>query len=100
MNASGHIAYANSKAFEVTGIPADIPNPPGGEYERDASGKLTGVMKNNVAFMPVASKNPAMATVDPIAGLITLLRKWSQFGLTTVSELSLEGCRSRPPTWT
>lgn len=96
MNASGHIAYANSKAFEVAGIPADIPNPPGGEYERDASGKLTGVMKNNVAFTPVASKNPAMATVDPITGLITLLRKWSQFGLTTVSELSLGGLSQSP----
>lgn len=96
MNASGHIAYANSKAFAVAGIPDDIPNPPGGEYERDADGKLTGVMKNNVAFTPVASKNPAMATVDPITGLITLLRKWSQFGLTTVSELSLGGLSQSP----
>lgn len=89
MNASGHIAYANSAAFAVAEIPDDIPNPPGGEYERDADGKLTGVMKNNVAFTPVASRNPAMASVDPITGLISLLRKWNQFGLTTVSELSL-----------
>lgn len=96
MNASGHIAYANSTAFAVAEIPADIPNPPGGEYERDADGNLTGVMKNNVAFTPVASRNPAMATVDPITGLISLLRKWSQFGLTTVSELSLGGLSQSP----
>lgn len=96
MNASGHIAYANSKAFEVAGVPADVPNPPGGEYSRDADGKLTGVMKNNVAFTPVASKNPAMATVDPITGLIALLGKWSRFGLTTVSELSLGGLSQSP----
>lgn len=96
MNASGHIAYANSTAFAVAEIPDDIPNPPGGEYERDADGNLTGVMKNNVAFTPVASRNPAMATVDPITGLIVLLQKWSRFGLTTVSELSL-GSLSQSP---
>jgi predicted amidohydrolase YtcJ len=96
MNASGHLAYANRKAFEVAGIPDDIANPSGGEYVRDADGNLTGVMKNNVAFTPVASHNPAMATVDPITGLIALLQKWSQFGLTTVSELSLGGLSQSP----
>lgn len=96
MNASGHIAYANRKAFEVAGIPEDIANPPGGEYTRDAAGKLNGVMKNNVAFTVVASHNPKMSSVDPVNGLISLLRKWSQFGLTTVSELSL-GSLSQSP---
>ncbi|MBA55487.1 MAG: amidohydrolase [Pseudomonadales bacterium] len=96
MNASGHIAYANSKAFEVSGIPHDIENPPGGEFVRDASGKLTGVMKNNVAFLKIASNYPAMAKADPIEGLIGLLGKWSENGLTTVSELSL-GALSQSP---
>ncbi|MCU0907493.1 MAG: amidohydrolase family protein, partial [Rhodobacteraceae bacterium] len=53
-------------------------------------------MKNNVAFTPVASKNPAMASLDPITGLVTLLGKWSQFGLTTVSELGLGGLTQSP----
>ncbi|MEM6620835.1 MAG: amidohydrolase [Pseudomonadota bacterium] len=96
MNASGHLAYANSKTFEIAGVPQDITNPPGGEYGRDAEGRLNGVMKNNVAFTPVAANNPAMASVDPISGLITLLQKWSRFGLTTVSELSLGGLTQSP----
>jgi len=96
MNASGHLAYANSKAFEVSGIPHDIEDPPGGEFVRDASGKLTGVMKNNVAFLKIASNYPAMAEADPIEGLIGLLGKWSETGLTTVSELSL-GALSQSP---
>lgn len=96
MNASGHIAYANSAAFEIAGIDDSVENPPGGEYSRDAEGRLNGVMKNNVAFTPVASNNPNMATVDPINGLIALLGKWSQFGLTTVSELSLGGLSQSP----
>lgn len=30
LNASGHLAYANSKAFEAAGISPDVENPPGG----------------------------------------------------------------------
>ncbi|MEM9348728.1 MAG: amidohydrolase [Pseudomonadota bacterium] len=96
MNASGHLAYANSKAFEIAGIDDSVENPPGGEYGRDAAGRVNGVMRNNVAFTPVANNNPDMANVDPINGLISLLSKWSQFGLTTVSELSLGGLTSSP----
>lgn len=96
MNASGHIAYANSTAFGIAGIDDSVTNPPGGEYSRDANGRVNGVMKNNVAFTPVASNNPNMASVDQITGLITLLQKWSQFGLTTVSELSLGGLSQSP----
>ena len=96
LNASGHLAYANSKAFEVAGIPTDVENPPGAEFVRDAGGKLTGVMKNNVAYMQVSNKYPALAEADPIESLIGLLSKWSQFGLTTVSELALGGLSQSP----
>ena len=45
VNASGHLAYANSKAFELASITNTIKNPEGAEYSRDENGKLTGVMK-------------------------------------------------------
>lgn len=96
LNASGHLAYANSKAFDVAGIPSDVENPPGAEFVRDAEGKLTGVMKNNVAYMQVSNKYPALAEAEPIESLIGLLSKWSQFGLTTVSELALGGLSQSP----
>ena len=96
LNASGHIAYANSKAFEVSGVDNDIQDPPGGEFVRDAEGKLTGVIKNNVAFLKIVSNYPAMSEADPVEGLIGLLSKWSGTGLTTVSELSL-GALSQSP---
>jgi predicted amidohydrolase YtcJ len=96
MNASGHLAYANSRAFEAAGIATDVKNPPGGEFVRDAGGKLNGVMRNNVAFIKVASKYPAMMEADPVEGLINLLDKWGALGLTTVSELSL-GALSQSP---
>lgn len=96
MNASGHLAYANSKAFEVSGITNDVENPPGGEFVRDADGNLTGVMKNNVAFLQVASNYPKMMEADPVEGLIGLLDKWGALGLTTVSELSLGALAQSP----
>jgi len=95
-NASGHLAYANSKAFEVAGIPADVENPPGAEFVRDKDGKLTGVMKNNVAFLQILSKYPALSEANPTQALLGLLDKWTKFGLTTVSELSLGGLSQSP----
>jgi predicted amidohydrolase YtcJ len=89
LNASGHLAYANRKAFEVAGIPKDVQNPPGAEFVRDAAGDLTGTIKNNVAFLKVVSAAPAMARAEPVAAILALLTKWGSVGLTTVSELSL-----------
>ena len=96
LNASGHLAYANSKAFEVAGVPADVEDPPGAEFVRDADGKLTGVMKNNVAYSRVSGAYPALATTDPTEALVSLLSKWGRYGLTTVSELSLGGLTQSP----
>jgi hypothetical protein len=96
LNASGHLAYANSKAFDVSGVTKDVENPPGGEFVRDADGNLTGFMKNNVAYMKVTSNYPAIADAEPVEALIGLLDKWRAVGLTTVSELSL-GALSQTP---
>ena len=96
LNASGHLAYANSKAFELSGITNETENPPGGEFVRDADGNLTGAMKNNVAFFRVSENIPAMMAVDPVESLISLLDGWGKFGLTTVSELAL-GSLSQSP---
>ncbi|WP_430815276.1 amidohydrolase [Carboxylicivirga sp. RSCT41] len=96
LNASGHLAYANSKAFEVAGITEDIENPPGAEFVRDANGQLTGVMKNNVTYAKVLNKYPAMAEVNPSEALLELLEKWSRLGLTTASELALGGLSQSP----
>jgi predicted amidohydrolase YtcJ len=96
LNASGHLAYANSKAFDVAGILENVENPPGAEFVRDADGKLNGIMKNNVAYLKVLSKYPTLNKADPSESLVSLLDKWSQHGITTVSELSLGGLSQSP----
>lgn len=96
LNASGHLAYANRKAFDAAGVPEDVGNPPGAEFVRDGEGRLTGVMKNNVSFLKVLSAAPAMGRLDPVTALIDLLSGWSSLGLTTVSELALGTLTSSP----
>ncbi len=56
LNASGHLAYGNSKLLELAGIDAETPNPPGGEFFRYPDGSPNGVM-SQVAYMPVLMRN-------------------------------------------
>jgi hypothetical protein len=43
-HASGHASVANTAALRAAGIGESTADPPGGAFERDASGKLTGVL--------------------------------------------------------
>jgi len=89
LNASGHLAYANTLAFKMAGIGENIENPEGAEYVRDAHGNLNGVMKNMVAFMPVAFSIPAMQATNPVDAIINLTNEWNKQGITTTTELAL-----------
>ncbi len=48
---SGHAALVNSKALERCGITDETPDPPGGEFVRDADGRLTGVLRELAAHV-------------------------------------------------
>lgn len=53
---SGHSVWVNSKVLELAGITAEVPDPPGGIIERDASGEPTGLLRetaNGLARMHV-----------------------------------------------
>lgn len=41
----GHIAWYNSKAFEMAGVDERVADPVGGRFERDANGDLTGLVQ-------------------------------------------------------
>ena len=44
-HASGHAAFANARAMELAGLDGTTPDPPGGEFVRDAEGRLTGLLR-------------------------------------------------------
>ncbi len=41
---SGHAAWANARALKIAGIAAATPDPPGGQIQRDAHGRPTGIL--------------------------------------------------------
>jgi len=46
-HSSGHAAYANALAMEMSDLGDDTPDPPGGTIVRDASGHATGLLREN-----------------------------------------------------
>lgn len=54
----GHMAWANSKAFEAAGITKLTPNPQGGEFLKNDKGELQGCM-TDAAWSKVSSAIPA-----------------------------------------
>ncbi|KAF3919168.1 hypothetical protein ABW21_db0209579 [Orbilia brochopaga] len=92
INASGHLAYANSEAFALANVTEDTPNPEGGEYARDPSGKLTGVLVEAGAIGPFAAIGEAanVARMPLIKrGLLEVLSQWLAKGVTTVLDAGL-----------
>jgi hypothetical protein len=60
----GHVSVANTAALALAGIGDDTPDPPGGSYDRDGSGRITGVMRETAA-------DPVTAAIRPLAPPIT-----------------------------
>ncbi len=58
MNASMHFAYVNSLALAAAGITEDTPDPTGGVFVRDASGRHTGAVGELTAIQLVIAALP------------------------------------------
>ncbi|WP_176083197.1 amidohydrolase [Martelella sp. HB161492] len=91
LNSSLHLAYANRAAFAAAGLDEDVPNPEGAEFVRDGNGRLTGTIKNNVAFLKILSHYPALRAADPAEALMRQTDAFSKLGLTTLSDLGMGG---------
>jgi predicted amidohydrolase YtcJ len=46
----GHIAVANSAALAMSGVTKQTPNPPGSQFDHDAHGELTGIVREGHAL--------------------------------------------------
>jgi len=83
-NASLHIAYCNSAAFDIAGLTADTPDPDGAAFGRNADGTLNGVCQGGPAFGQVLAHNlAAMALDDVPAGCKHVCDRANAVGITT-----------------
>jgi hypothetical protein len=93
LNPSGHIGYANSKAFALVDVTAASPNVPGGgHYGKDASGALDGVVFEPPAMQPFIEK--VLASVKPTTAKIVqwygqLIAKAAKTGVTTLHDAGI-----------
>ncbi|MBT8341540.1 MAG: amidohydrolase [Desulfatitalea sp.] len=81
---SGHAAYVNSKALEVAGVTKETPNPPGGTFEKDENGELTGYLNGMPAWMMVG-KMPALTKET----IMNSANYHAAQGFTTATELAM-----------
>jgi predicted amidohydrolase YtcJ len=84
---SGHSAVANSVALARAGLTDNTPTPPGGEFVRDAQGRLTGVMFEGPAIHYVSDliDQPTPVELDALA--LQAQSQAHRFGLTSVHDL-------------
>ena len=61
LNASGHVAYVNSRALALDGITRDSEDPPGGEYGRYEDGTPNGVLYGQSASSGILYRNQQIA---------------------------------------
>ena len=85
----GHTSYYNSKALEMADINRNTPNPPGGTFDRDASGELNGrVTDLATAALNRVGKRPAFTEEQTLQrdrdGLAYISKQFVRYGVTSV----------------
>jgi predicted amidohydrolase YtcJ len=85
---SGHVAIANSLALKLAEIDKNSPNPTGGEFEHNASGELTGMLKEGPAMERVRARIPDPTAEQRRRGITLVLADLAQNGVTSVQDNS------------
>jgi predicted amidohydrolase YtcJ len=83
----GHIVVANSAALAAAGINRNTPDPPGGKFDRRASGELTGIVRENAVDLLYAHVPPPTA-MQRRRALELATRDAMRHGLTSVQDYS------------
>lgn len=83
----GHMAVANSKALALAGVTRDTSVPEGGAILKDASGELTGILKDNAMGL-VDRVIPAPSYEETMAGAKAALAHAASLGVTTIQDLT------------
>jgi predicted amidohydrolase YtcJ len=86
-HSSGHLRVCNSYALKLAKLDKDTANPPGGEFERDARGELTGVLKESAASSRVTRSLPPVPEPpqeEVIEGYRLRFREYFKKGITGI----------------
>jgi hypothetical protein len=84
-HSSGHLSVCNSVALELARVTRGTADPRGGEFDRDADGEPTGLLKERAAGV-VRSAAPRREVPDDaqVAGYRECFRRFAEHGVTGV----------------
>ncbi|HET9986819.1 MAG TPA: amidohydrolase family protein [Longimicrobiales bacterium] len=85
---TGHGLLLNSAAMRALGIRDSEPDPFGGWYERDASGRLTGRLDEYAGWSAIRTLRSSLPDSVIVAGLRAYARRELRFGITSVQDMA------------
>lgn len=86
----GHMAVANSRALELSGITARTAEPPGGEIHRDELKRPTGLLRDEA--MKLVSDNVPPLTDEELAEAVgAALKLAARLGVTSIDDMAGDG---------
>jgi len=84
-HSSGHLSVCNSAALALARVNRDSPDPKGGEFERDANGEPTGLLKERAAgVIRAAAPGRDVPEDAKVAGYHACFRRFIEHVLTGV----------------
>ncbi len=90
LNQSGHIAYVNHRAFQIAGVTDATANPPGGGiYQKNAQGKLTGILIEGPSYAAFLEKMPPPSDADVMKAVQKAAKMIASRGVTTTTEITV-----------
>jgi predicted amidohydrolase YtcJ len=91
----GHVVVTNTAGMRLAGITPDSLNPPGGEFVRDASGQLSGMLLEPAAFSRLTRLLPEPTEADRRQALRAGIRAYNRAGITAIREPGLSAAEVR-----
>jgi len=81
------VYLANSVALKLAGVGPDTPNPPKGEFARDASGRLTGILRGEAVNVVRKAVTP-ISFEQRLVQVRAVLQEAREGGVTSVQDLT------------
>jgi predicted amidohydrolase YtcJ len=85
-HSNGHASVASSAALAFAGVTEDTPDPKGGAFVRDSSGRLTGVLLET-AHEKVTAAAPMPRLDQMVGAIIDAGRKMSELGICSATDM-------------
>jgi predicted amidohydrolase YtcJ len=84
----GHIAVANSAALAMSGVTKQTPNPPGSQFDHDAHGELTGIVREGRALDLIQQHVPPPTHEMRRQAILLAMDDAAAYGVTSVQDNS------------